>query len=734
MSNFKRTITTQKGHALMAKMLTGVTVEFTRITTSEHDYYMLEDFELEALAGVENEKQSVLVSDVELTNESYSRVHSVITNTELTEGYYVKAICLYANDPDEGEILYSITVCESGKADWLPPFNTHNVSSIEVNLDTVISNAKNVSLEVNPAALISVKTFNKFKDDVTSQLNEIVPNTTLWYLENIENIRTRATVVVQGFYDLEDDVVGKYRVLQVDGTEIWNTITVGDDYSFKISNNGEIAKNKELTIYDKKLKLLSDNGIIYASMFGISTLDGFDNSKLIQLAITKGNKVILPEGSFYINSSLKYNHSNLRLIGNNTVIHSDVHSLLTSSLYEDTDITKPYKNIYIKGITFKRDTIGTFDEIDKLMMIRHCDGFELNKCKFIGWNGDALCIDLLYKLKGNGTSEADEHTYSTVVSRNIKIHDCLFDGVNNENSQAIFICQGTNIEIIKNKFINTTRKGMPGAIDLEPWQYKAGMHIIEDVDIMDNIFENINGSGGVVNIHFRKKGDTTTVIDYPIKNIRIKNNKMSKCKSQFFSVRHLHSVVNETYWESQNIEVIGNTFTGGGIEADWKIFGCHGINGLTIKDNIFNQVKGVGYIGNCSGTGISDVADKNINLVFENNIFNDFAPFAKESQSYQPLIELGENIGFLCENNKFIANTTKFTNYVDAMIFRFIPATTGVTVKNYIFKNNFISNEQDSTRIKYFLTDNRNNNLTSPTLVGNIMNTNITEHLTTAAS
>lgn len=190
MSNFKRTITTQKGHALMAKMLTGVTVEFTRITTSEHDYYMLEDFELEALAGVENEKQSVLVSDVELTNESYSRVHSVITNTELTEGYYVKAICLYANDPDEGEILYSITVCESGKADWLPPFNTHNVSSIEVNLDTVISNAKNVSLEVNPAALISVKTFNKFKDEITSQMNEITNEQALNNLEMINKIKT----------------------------------------------------------------------------------------------------------------------------------------------------------------------------------------------------------------------------------------------------------------------------------------------------------------------------------------------------------------------------------------------------------------------------------------------------------------------------------------------------------------------------------------------------------------
>lgn len=183
MSNFKRTITTQKGHELMAKMLTGVTINFTRITTSEHEYSILEDFELEALTIIENEKQSVLVSDIELTNESYARVHSVITNTELIEGYYVKAICLYANDPSEGEILYSITVCESGKADWFPPFNEHNVSSIEVNLDTVISNADNVSLEVNPAALISVKTFNKFKDEITSQMNDI---------ENEKNFQTKA--------------------------------------------------------------------------------------------------------------------------------------------------------------------------------------------------------------------------------------------------------------------------------------------------------------------------------------------------------------------------------------------------------------------------------------------------------------------------------------------------------------------------------------------------------------
>lgn len=255
MSNFKRTITTQKGHALMAKMLTGVTVEFTRITTSEHDYYMLEDFELEALAGVENEKQSVLVSDVELTNESYSRVHSVITNTELTEGYYVKAICLYANDPDEGEILYSITVCESGKADWFPPFNEHNVSSIEVNLDTVISNADNVSLEVNPAALISVKTFNKFKDEITSQMNDIMNNIT-----NEINIKM--------FGAIGDGIIDDTKALN-------------DAFNYVFQNGG---------------KLVSDSNKVYCTTTGIN----INTTKGVKSTIDfKGSAIKLTKNSTY---------------------------------------------------------------------------------------------------------------------------------------------------------------------------------------------------------------------------------------------------------------------------------------------------------------------------------------------------------------------------------------------------------------------------------------------------
>lgn len=598
--------------------------------------------------------------------------------------------------------------------------------------NTTIAGENPTLTEVKEYVNENLNKMDKKVEVVSSQLNAIVPNTTLWFLKNIDTIEKGTIIVVQGFYDIEENSVGKYKTELIKGDEIWNVINVGDN-SFKISDDGDIAQNKELTTTDKKLKLLSDNGKIYAGLFGMSSLEGFDNSKLIQFAINKGNEVILPEGNFYINNSLKYNHSNLKLIGNNTTIHGDVYSLLTSSYYEETDLDKPLENIKIKGITFKRDTLG-FNEIDKILFIRHCDGFEIDNCNFIGWNGDAIGIDLLYKLNGDGSNTSDHRTYATIVPKNIKIHDCLFDGVNNDNSQAIFICQGTNIEIRNNKFINTTRSGMPGSIDLEPWQYIENMHLIEDVDILDNYFENINGTGGVINIHFRKKGYTGN-ITYPIKNIRIKGNKITKCKSQFFSIRHLHSIVNEDYWESQNIEVIGNTFTGGGVDAAWKIFGCHGINGITIKDNIFNQVKGVGYLGNCSGTTTQDVDDKNINLVFENNIFNDFAPYAKENQSYQPLVELGENDGFHCNNNKFIANTTKFTNYVYSIIFRFIPSTTGgVNVKNYIFKNNFISNEQDSNRIKYFLVDNRNNNMTNPVMFGNIMSSNIVEHLTGTAS
>lgn len=59
-----------------------------------------------------------------------------------------------ANDPQAGEILYSISVADesTATADYMPPFNGIGVSSLMVDLVTAVSNASSVKVNVDPTA------------------------------------------------------------------------------------------------------------------------------------------------------------------------------------------------------------------------------------------------------------------------------------------------------------------------------------------------------------------------------------------------------------------------------------------------------------------------------------------------------------------------------------------------------------------------------------------------------
>ena len=70
----------------------------------------------------------------------------------------MRNIGLYATDPQEGEILYSISVADesTATADWMPPFNGIGVSSLMVDLVTAVSNASSVNITVDPTASATV--------------------------------------------------------------------------------------------------------------------------------------------------------------------------------------------------------------------------------------------------------------------------------------------------------------------------------------------------------------------------------------------------------------------------------------------------------------------------------------------------------------------------------------------------------------------------------------------------
>ena len=58
-------------------------------------------------------------------NGSNVTVSASFSNQTLGQGYYVRNLGLYANDPQAGEILYSISVADesTATADYMPPFN-----------------------------------------------------------------------------------------------------------------------------------------------------------------------------------------------------------------------------------------------------------------------------------------------------------------------------------------------------------------------------------------------------------------------------------------------------------------------------------------------------------------------------------------------------------------------------------------------------------------------------------
>lgn len=153
MAEFSKLVITNKGQALLAKMIAGSgNIEFTKISASSTAYT---DAQLEGLASLSNVKQTSLISKVTRTNEVAIKVEAAFTNTELKAGYYMKALGLYAVDPDAGEILYAVTRETSGNC-YMPAYNGITVSGAYVQLVTTVGNAENVSLEVDQAAVATI--------------------------------------------------------------------------------------------------------------------------------------------------------------------------------------------------------------------------------------------------------------------------------------------------------------------------------------------------------------------------------------------------------------------------------------------------------------------------------------------------------------------------------------------------------------------------------------------------
>ena len=143
---FNQSILTQKGRTLMAKAISGrANIVFTKMQSSSTQYQMTQ---LEMLTSLSNVKQRADVV-AEKNNGVTVKVKGTFDNYNLNSGYDFRTVGLYANDPDEGEILYSVsTASVSG---YMPPNTGISATGIDITFYVEVGNADKVNLEIDPA-------------------------------------------------------------------------------------------------------------------------------------------------------------------------------------------------------------------------------------------------------------------------------------------------------------------------------------------------------------------------------------------------------------------------------------------------------------------------------------------------------------------------------------------------------------------------------------------------------
>lgn len=163
MAQFRKAVITKKGIALVQKtQMQNIRLEFTKIRTGSGAYE-----ETEILDVATDLKKRVLEFGFEsqqVIDPQTVKLVSVISNKGLDAPYYLREIGVYANDPDEGEILYSLAVTYPDKADYIPAYNGEAAFEFYLNTYQSVSNSENVYIQVDPGAYASARELKELKE------------------------------------------------------------------------------------------------------------------------------------------------------------------------------------------------------------------------------------------------------------------------------------------------------------------------------------------------------------------------------------------------------------------------------------------------------------------------------------------------------------------------------------------------------------------------------------------
>lgn len=186
MKLWENTALTEKGTALQNKLFDGQTLKITGAKAGAGE---VPPVNLRQQTQITDERQEITLQPVR-TEDGKAVIPVLLENTEVKESYELHQVGFYAQDPEEGEILYCIAQTSEGKK--IPSAAESPGFSITWNFCFQNSDTAPFEVVLDSAGLVGVEQHKKLLDSVNEIKNRINE------LSSELNKKADSTVVSQG--------------------------------------------------------------------------------------------------------------------------------------------------------------------------------------------------------------------------------------------------------------------------------------------------------------------------------------------------------------------------------------------------------------------------------------------------------------------------------------------------------------------------------------------------------
>jgi hypothetical protein len=240
-------------------------------------------------------------------------------------------------------------------------------------------------------------------------------------------------------------------------------------------------------------------GAAYPQWWGAKGDGVANDTAAFQAAVNAASKVSLSKGAFLIDPVNLHSNLIIEGVGPDTrIIQRTAPVASGGTLQANSGSASAFiENVALRDFQIEGPDIVTpvFSEHNHLIAFHGVRNAQILNVRVIGFRGDGIHLGSGYDYGG------ERHNHD------VRICDCLIDGINQENRNGISIIDGNNITVENCVIQNTTKSTMPGAIDIEPNDFDH--HVAQNIKIVGNRFENIGGNVGVISFVFANVAWTT---------------------------------------------------------------------------------------------------------------------------------------------------------------------------------------------------------------------------------